>query len=240
MDINIQTRFKDAPFYKPDLDIIIAGLGGIGSNVSYSLCRQGYTMYLYDFDTIELHNVGSQMYGIPDIGKNKADKARELAALYGNKKVFPMGKFTEDSPIDNIVFACFDNMAARKLLFEKWLDHQLSKDEDYRKENPNEINIFLDGRMTAQDYQVFTVKSKLEAEVYKKTLFDDSEIPDLPCSYKATCHTGMNIGAIMSTIFLNYVANKISDINFREVPFATTFSNELLKFETFNHKEWIT
>ncbi len=238
MDINIQTRFKDAPFFKPDLDIIIAGLGGIGSNLSYSLCRQGYNMYLYDFDTISIENIGSQMYGIADIGKNKASKAKEIAALYGNTNIFTMGKFTEDSPIDNIVFACFDNMEARKLLFEKWLDYQLTKDNDYKKLHPNEINMFMDGRMTATDFQIFTVTSKQTAETYKKTLFKDSEVEALPCSYKATCHTGMMIAATMSTIFLNHVANKISNVSFREVPFATSFSNELLNFETFNYSEW--
>lgn len=236
--LDIQTRFKDAPFFKPDLEVIIAGLGGIGSNLSYSLCRQGYTMYLYDMDTIEIHNVGSQMYGIKDIGKNKAEKAKEIAALYGNTSIYTMGEFTEDSPVGNIVFACFDNMKARKLLFEKWSEYQLSKTPEYRIENPTEINIFLDGRMTANDLQIFTVKSKQEIEAYKKTLFDDSEVEALPCSYKATCHTGMMIGSLMSTIFLNHVSNKLSQIMFREVPFATTFSNELMDFKTYNYLEW--
>lgn len=53
-----QDRFKDAPFFDPSLSVIIAGLGGIGSNVSYNLCRQNYEMIFFDFDTIEAHNIG--------------------------------------------------------------------------------------------------------------------------------------------------------------------------------------
>jgi tRNA A37 threonylcarbamoyladenosine dehydratase len=53
-----QERFKDAPFFNPNLSVIIAGLGGIGSHLSYILSRQGYDTYLYDFDTIDTVNVG--------------------------------------------------------------------------------------------------------------------------------------------------------------------------------------
>jgi molybdopterin/thiamine biosynthesis adenylyltransferase len=239
MNVEIQTRFKDAPFYKPDLEIIIAGLGGIGSYTSYSLCRQGYTMFLYDFDTVEIHNIGSQLYGLKDIGKSKESVAKEIASIYGgNDDIHLMGKFTEDSPISNIVLSCFDNMSSRKLLFNKWLDYQLSKDVDYKELHPNEINIFIDGRMDAQNFQVYSVKSLLEAEEYKKTLFDDADIPDLPCSYKATAHTGMMIASTISTILLNHIANKISHFAMREVPFATTYSNELMNFETFDISKW--
>lgn len=53
-----QDGFKDAPFFNPNLSVVIGGLGGIGSNVSYNLCRQNYEMFLYDFDSIEIHNLG--------------------------------------------------------------------------------------------------------------------------------------------------------------------------------------
>lgn len=202
------------------------------------MSRQGYTTYLYDFDTIEIHNVGSQMYSTADLTKNKAEKAAEIAATYGNTEYHVLGKFTEDSPVSNIVFSCFDNMDARKLLFEKWSEHQLSKTPEYRKENPTEINIFLDGRMVAESLQVYSVKTKKEIEVYKKTLFNSDEIEPAPCSYKATCQTGTMIGSIMSMVFLNHVANKLTGVPARDTPFATFFDNPMMYFKTYTANDY--
>jgi hypothetical protein len=235
----IQSRFKAAPFVNPGLTITIGGAGGIGSHLSYTLCRQDYTTYIYDFDNIETLNVGSQMYGIQDVGTNKAEVAKSIASHYGNNRYVLGGKFTEESPITNIVFSCFDNMSARKLMFEKWLDLQLNKDAEYRKNNPNEVNIFVDGRMTAGTIQIFFVKSLQEAEMYKKTLFADGSIDPLPCNFKATCQTGMLIGSLMSIGFLNHVANKNQGISMFEVPFYVEYENSLMLYTSKSYKEYV-
>lgn len=224
-------RFKDADFYNPNLDVIILGLGGIGSYVSNCLCRQGYEMYLYDFDTIETINIGSQLFNTSNVGKNKAEVAKELANQFGNHNVMSMGKFEEDSPIGNIMFSCFDNMKYRKIAFERWLEYQTSKTKEYREANPNEVNCFIDGRMSAEQWQVYFVKSTADAKRYVLTLFDDSEVPDAPCSYKATAQTGFGIGAYMSTVFLNHVANKKLGLPVRETAFETKWFASSLTFE---------
>ena len=224
-------RFKDADFYNPNLDIIILGLGGIGGYVSNCLCRQGYEMYLYDFDTVETINIGSQLFNTSNVGKNKAEVAKELANQFGNHNVMSMGKFEEDSPVGNIMFSCFDNMKYRKIAFERWLAYQNSKTKEYRDANPNEVNCYLDGRMSAEQWQVYFVKSTADAKRYALTLFDDSEVPDAPCSYKATAQTGFGIGAYMSTVFLNHVANKKLGLPVRETAFETKWFASSLTFE---------
>ncbi len=235
-----QTRFKDAQWFNPNLDIIIAGLGGTGSHVNYILCRQGYETYIFDHDSIDIENIGSQMYSIKDIGKKKTEKAAEIAAFYDNTNYHIFEEYTEDSLIGNIVFACFDSMSARKLIFEKWVNYQLSKTPEHRKENPNEVNIYLEGRMSAENIQVFSVKTLKEIEVYKTTLFDDNEIEPLPCSYKATCQTGTMIGSLMSMIFLNHVANKNTGIKIRETPFCIKYDNASMMYRKFNIENYVT
>lgn len=180
----------------------------------------------------------SQMYGIKDIGKNKAQKAKEIALEYGNSTYTALGRFDEDSPIDNIVFSCFDNMNARKILFDKWYSYQLSKTPEYREANPNEINIFIDSRMNIESMQVFFIKNKADAELYKTTLFEDIEVPDAPCSFKATCQTGTMIASIISIGFLNFVANKMKGIDIREIPFATTFNSPMMLFENYTRQQY--
>jgi hypothetical protein len=224
-------RFKDADFYNPNLSIIILGAGGIGSWLNTCLCRQGYETYIYDFDNIEVLNVGSQNYTISKEGRNKAEVAAELAKEYGNDRVIPMGRFEEDSPIDNIVFSCFDNMKYRKIAFEKWLDYQISKTPEYRKEHPNEVNCFIDMRMNAESWQTYFVRNTVDAKRYKETLFNDDEVPDLPCSYKATCQTGMGVAAYASSLFLNHVVNKKLGIDLRQIYFKTYYDASLLRYE---------
>lgn len=225
------SRFKDADFYNPNLSVSILGLGGIGSFLTHVLCRQGYDMYLYDMDTVEIHNIGSQLYNISHIGQNKADIAAKYCKEFGNSKAIPLGKFTEESPVDNIMFACFDNMKYRKIAFNKWLEYQLSKTPEHRKENPKEVNIYIDMRMSAESWQVYVIKGSVDAERYKETLFDDEEVPDLPCSYKATCQTGMMVASYAASVFLNHVANKKLGVNIRTVHFKTLYDASLLRYE---------
>ncbi len=224
-------RFKDADFYNPDLSVVILGQGGIGSFLTHVLCRQGYEMYLYDMDIVEVHNIGSQLYNLKHIGRNKAEVAVEYCKEFGNNRAVSMGRFEQDSPIDNIVFACFDNMAGRKLAFEKWLEYQLSKTPEHRAANPNEVNVFMDMRMSAESWQVYLVKSKSDAERYKETLFDDADLPDLPCNYKATCQTGMGVSSYTASLFLNHVANKKLGIDIRKTYFKSLYDASMLRFE---------
>lgn len=85
--------------------------------------------------------------------------------------------------------------------------------------------------MSAEQWQVYFVKSTADAKRYMTTLFDDSEVPDAPCSYKATAQTGFGIGAYMSTVFLNHVANKKLGLPVRETVFETKWFASSLTFE---------
>lgn len=225
------TRFKDADFYNPNLSVTILGLGGIGSFLAHVLCRQGYEMYLYDDDIVEIHNIGSQLYNINQLKKNKAEVAVQYCREFGNDKALPMGRFEEESPVDNIMFACFDNMKYRKIAFEKWLAYQLSKTPEYKAAHFNEINVYFDLRMSAESWQVYMITTKQNAEDYKLTLFDDDEVADLPCSYKATCQTGMGIASYVASLFLNHVANKKLGVEIRQIYFKTFYDASLLRYE---------
>ena len=54
--------------------VAVVGLGGLGSNIAVALTRLGIgSLYLYDFDKVELSNLNRQYYFLDDIGKYKAD-----------------------------------------------------------------------------------------------------------------------------------------------------------------------
>ena len=54
--------------------VAIAGLGGLGSNVAFSLARIGVGhLHLIDFDVVDLTNLNRQQYSLEHVGMYKTD-----------------------------------------------------------------------------------------------------------------------------------------------------------------------
>lgn len=210
---NRKIRFSDAPWAKSTQHIVVGGVGGIGSWAALYLARIGHHLYMYDMDSIDETNMGGQLYTIAQIGTNKAvaTKANIHAFCGDDANVSVYEKYDEaKGVVTPVVFSCFDNMAARKLMFEKWAAY------DKRE-------LFVDGRMLAEIGMVFVVQKGQEEE-YLKNLFDDSEVKDAPCSFKSTSHCGALIGSLMVSGLNNYLANKSAGNNDRYIPFKTDFA----------------
>ncbi len=212
------SRFSDALWYSPDLNVTVGGAGGIGSYLTFFLSRQKAIIYLYDFDNVEIYNLGGQLYKTTDINKQKTISIAGLCKELSANTPHCFGKFEEGSPVTPITFSAFDNMEARKILFTEW-----SKLENRE--------LFIDGRMLMENGQVYCVKKGNE-EKYLASLFDDSEVEDQPCNSKATSHSGAIIASLMVSCLNNYMGNKIQDLDIRELPFNVTYDLALMKFET--------
>lgn len=210
-------RFSELMWYDPDHDIVVGGVGGIGSWLAMLLGRAGYRLYLFDDDVIDETNMAGQLYTVSSIGQNKASAIKKAIFNYShNSEIDVMGRYEKDSEASPIMFSCFDNMEARKTLFENW-----SSQEDR--------SIFIDGRMLAESFQIFAVTPGKEDE-YRATIFDDNDVKEQPCSAKATSHTAAIISGMMMSILTNHMSNVKLDMNIREVPFRTTFEIPLLTF----------
>ena len=60
-------------------NVAIAGLGGLGSNVAYSLTRIGVGhLHLIDFDVVDVTNLNRQQYFTEHIGMYKTDALKSL------------------------------------------------------------------------------------------------------------------------------------------------------------------
>ena len=200
-------RFKEAPWAgKYDGDILIGGVGGIGSWTTLLLDRAGFNLILYDMDVIEEHNIGGQFYSVSDIGRSKAVAVKTLCTeMSGGSGMLTFNeRITDTTLAARISISCFDNMAARRTLFNCW------------RKNVDRL-LFIDGRMSAEGFQIYTVKPG-EEEEYEKTLFDDVEVSDGPCSFKATSHTGAIIGGYITAIVTNFITNYVTNTDIREVP----------------------
>lgn len=203
-------RFSGAHWFKAGpQDIIIGGVGGIGSWLAFFLGRIGHNLYLFDGDLIEDVNLAGQFYNKDQIGKLKVTAVQENIKSFCSLDVSIDTWYTSDSMTNPIVFSAFDNMKARKLMFEKWAEQE-------------DREIFIDGRLLMEGGQVFCVL-KGQEEAYRAELFDDDEVQDLPCNYKATSHCGAFIGSLMTSIFNNYLANKVQGFEISTVQFKTEF-----------------
>lgn len=59
--------------------VAIAGLGGLGSNITLMLARTGIqSLFLADFDTVDISNLNRQAYTIEQIGMKKTEALTQL------------------------------------------------------------------------------------------------------------------------------------------------------------------
>ncbi len=197
-----KSRFRDASWYTNvetlATPIVVGGAGGIGSWLTLFLSRMlsDTLLFLYDFDTVEEVNMAGQLFGRQHIGMSKVQAVQTVVTDYSDysKLSAQNEKYTIDSLKSPIMFSCFDNMEARKVMFNNW------SSEAPKHENA----IFIDGRLLAEQLQVFFVTPETARRYQKDFLFDDSEVADANCSYKQTSHFAAIIAAKMVQGFTNW------------------------------------
>jgi len=220
MEVNINSRFKDAPWYEQCTkeSIVVVGQGGIASNAMYCLAKTvPCTYYTVDQDVVNEINIGTQFFNRNQIGKYKVEAVKETMSIQTLAKIFTFNKMysNEYTPI---MITGLDNMAARKQVFTEW-----------RSQSDREL--LLCARLRASYYEIFVVTPGKEEE-YEKTLFDDSEVSEGPCTFKQTAYFGMLIGARITHILVNYLTNKYMGEEVCNIPWRVSEMGEAFTFET--------
>lgn len=221
------SRFKDAPWINRTSDfstISLLGLGGIGSNTLFNLARTVPATYvMVDPDSVDIHNLTTQFFPKKMLGLPKVDAMKSVLSEWTSASTFWafQVKIVDDQScaqyINPITITGFDNMEARKAAYQLW-----KKREDRE--------LFIDGRLRATSYDVYSVIPGREEE-YEKTLFEDSDIPDEPCTMKQTTFFGMLIGARITNILTNFLTNKFLKEDVCDVPFRFKELGELCHVE---------
>ena len=203
-------RFSSALWYNEvqNLNILIAGVGGIGSWTALLISRlHPKNLVLIDSDTVEIHNLSGQLYGLSNVNKYKVDAMSEIIKDFSNypKTMAVNENFTENSEPYDIMICGFDNMAARKLYFKKWLE-LVKKRNDLDRKNC----LFIDGRLNAEKFQVLSIVGDdyySMGKYAKDFLFDDSEVIDGICSYKQTSYCAAMIGSFICNTLVNFACH---------------------------------
>lgn len=111
--------------------VAIAGLGGLGSNIAYTLARIGVGhLHLVDFDVVDITNLNRQQYFIEHLGMYKTDALKSLLfrinpyldirtdCIRVNDK--NLQELFQD---DAIICEAFDDPEAKALLVNGILEH---------------------------------------------------------------------------------------------------------------------
>lgn len=228
------SRFSGAIWYSAiqSKTITLAGVGGIGSYVGFLLARlKPAGLYLYDPDIVEQANMSGQLYGNHNLGQGKVYALHNMMQQYANyyNTVAYQERFTAESEATDIMICGFDNMEARKLFFDKWLEHVGNKPEEERGKM-----LFIDGRLAAEEFQVFAIQGndlRAIVEYKNRWLFSDAVADETICSYKQTTFMANMIASVMVNLFVNFVANECNPIIDRDVPFMTQYSADTMYFK---------
>ena len=149
-------RFKDAEwFLESKATVLVGGAGGIGSWVCFLLARAGFKIYVCDFDMIEAHNLGGQLYSKVDIGKYKVDALAKIIEDFCDETISKSyNKIDENSMTAPLVISAFDNMKARLDMFNSW--------QKVYGNNPKAI--FIDGRLLAEQLYIYCITGGTDEE----------------------------------------------------------------------------
>jgi len=205
-------RFKDAIWFSDRKELVmVGGAGGIGSWLVFLLVRAGFLPTVYDFDIIEEYNTGGQLFRKQDVGVKKVDALYNISKEFCGEEINTFDvRINENSPTHYFMFSAFDNMKARKDMFNGWKKSI---------ENCPVTPIFIDGRLSMESFQIFCVAPNNMNKYEEEYLFDDSEVEDEPCTLKQTSHSAAMIASHMVGFFTNHLTNIYEKEVVRDVPF---------------------
>jgi molybdopterin/thiamine biosynthesis adenylyltransferase len=217
-DTTQQSRFKDAPWFPKNNEIcMIGGAGGIGSWLAYFLTKIGFRVNIFDFDTVEDHNLGGQLFLQESLGELKVTAVAKVVNSFCSTPITTFNERIDNNTMTHhYMFSAFDNMEARLALFNVWK-------RSWESAPPGVIPIFIDGRLEIEQLQIFCVTPENAARYQKEHLFHDSAVEEAPCTMKQSSHTAAMIGTLMTSYFTNHIANIYSGETIREVPFYYEF-----------------
>ena len=187
MDFWRQLDIVSPDDFKPH-KITVIGAGGIGSPTILALSKVGVQhLTVYDYDTIEAHNLPNQFYRLSDVNKLKVDAIADISQQYGGITIEKKPEPYKGQPLSGIVISGVDSMDVRKLIWDRI------------KYNPN-ISNYIEARMGAEVARIYTVIPCDPTDVtwYETMLYTDDKAMELPCTQRAIIYCVLMIAALIS------------------------------------------
>ena len=158
----------------------VIGAGATGSKVVISLAKLGITnIHVWDFDTVEAHNIGNQLFGNDDIGKLKVEALKDIVLRQTGTTITTHNERVDGKQeLGHVVFLLTDTMSSRKEIFAKGLKFKAR------------TKLVIETRMGSNGGRIHTINpSKLpEIKGWEGTLYDDD------AAEISACGTSISVG----------------------------------------------
>ena len=210
---NRYLRNKDLISQRRLTSVSIIGAGGVGSALVIGAAMMGFKrIHIWDFDTLEDHNLSTTMYPETCLGLSKVDAAQEMGLLFNKEvKVIPHNiAWDESCELKDVVFMAPDNMEIRFRVHNIW------KKKATRK-------ALIDMRMGALTSEVITVDK--DNDCFISTWKPSDQIEDEPCTAKHTIFTAMNVSSVglaqafnllHGMPYFQYIWTSLAPVSFRK------------------------
>jgi len=169
--------------------VTVVGAGGIGAITALTLAKMGFkNLRLFDAESVEDENVATQFHPVDAVGTLKVlSVSREISRHDPSVAVdFYWSNVDMDTDIKaNYIVCTVDSITSRKAVWEA------------AKKNMGWM-YYLDARMGAEVLQLYTVYGR-EVGWYDSRInvLNEDDVPDLPCTEKATIYTAMGAAAFI-------------------------------------------
>lgn len=176
--------------------VLIAGVGSVGYAVARLLVTMGVDkINLVDPDHIEQVNRGAQGWEAAHVGRAKVDAAQSVLRKINPEDghFVPMERRWDhnrdgDAPI---IFCCVDDIDVRATIFK------------YARE----AKFFIDSRMAAESFFIYTISCREDREYYRGTLFPPKEAYVASCTSKSTHYCAFVIAGLMVGQYSKWLRN---------------------------------
>lgn len=120
MNLNKHIDFFNPALVKESIHII--GCGALGSHVAELLVRLGVTnIHLWDFDTVDEHNITNQLYTHKQIGLPKTEALKNLLTEINPSVIINIHGAYEEHVVSGYVFLLVDSIELRKKFVSNWM-----------------------------------------------------------------------------------------------------------------------
>ena len=181
----------------------IIGCGALGSWVAFILLKMGFNnIYVYDFDTIEEHNIPNQLFREQQIGIPKVDALRDIYEEFfddttDQNRLTILNRRLDESncQIGGLTLCCVDTMAGRKELYTNMFKYGNS-------------DIWIEGRIGLYGAYIYSLceKNKETLDGYESTLYNDSEAEVSSCGVSQTAlPSALNCATVMVMQLIEYL-----------------------------------
>lgn len=188
--------------------VTLIGAGGIGAITALTIAKMGVRyLYLFDDDVIDEVNIPVQFHTLSDVGKLKVNSLKNSilnftdmdASLVINEPI-SVNKVTK--LYGHIVISAVDSINARKEIWRAVLN--------------NNSNYYLDARMAAEEFHLYSIDliNSFQVDKYEQILNSENEddIQLEPCTRRSTI--------FCATMAAGHISNALKRIsNHQNQPF---------------------